>query len=70
MSESICANCSKKGNFWKCSACRSVSYCSVACQRQDWPKHKPNCQGKTKEKEPAAPARPLNIPEDGLQIEF
>ncbi|KAJ7072808.1 hypothetical protein C8F01DRAFT_972386 [Mycena amicta] len=31
-----------------CSACRSVFYCSKACQAQDWKKrHKPLCQGRT-----------------------
>ncbi|KAJ7635305.1 hypothetical protein FB45DRAFT_1026191 [Roridomyces roridus] len=27
-----------------CGKCRSVSYCSVSCQRADWPRHKPRCK--------------------------
>ena len=27
----------------KCSNCKAVSYCSKACQKQDWPKHKTAC---------------------------
>jgi hypothetical protein len=27
----------------KCAGCRSVSYCSIECQRLDWPYHKTKC---------------------------
>lgn len=27
----------------KCSRCKSVNYCSVACQKADWQKHKSEC---------------------------
>ena len=27
-----------------CSACASVSYCNITCQRKDWPKHKKVCK--------------------------
>lgn len=27
----------------KCSRCQAVRYCSVECQRQDWPEHKKAC---------------------------
>ena len=33
----------------KCTACKSVAYCSADCQRKHWPIHKPDClraQGK------------------------
>ena len=28
-----------------CSACKTTSYCSVACQTADWPNHKEECPG-------------------------
>lgn len=31
------------GNFKQCSACKTVHYCSPACQRRHWPDHKPQC---------------------------
>ena len=27
----------------RCTKCRLVAYCSVACQRKHWPAHKPDC---------------------------
>ncbi len=27
-----------------CSGCRSVQYCGTACQKADWPRHKPECK--------------------------
>jgi hypothetical protein len=27
----------------KCAACGQVAYCGKACQRKDWPSHKPRC---------------------------
>ena len=39
-----CSNCNKiKLQLKCCSKCRNVSYCSVECQRLDWPQHKYNC---------------------------
>ncbi|RXW13595.1 hypothetical protein EST38_g12256 [Candolleomyces aberdarensis] len=29
--------------FKRCAACRTVSYCSVECQKLDWKRHKPSC---------------------------
>lgn len=28
----------------KCSGCKKATYCSVACQRKDWPRHKIRCR--------------------------
>jgi len=33
-----------KGTFKKCSICRITPYCSMECQTQNWPEHKPICQ--------------------------
>ncbi len=30
--------------FGKCSGCYEISYCSVECQKKDWPNHKPECK--------------------------
>lgn len=39
-----CAYCGKSGiKFKLCSGCKSVRYCSVACQKKDWKKHKMAC---------------------------
>jgi hypothetical protein len=32
-----------EGKFSKCGACQAMYYCSVECQRVDWPKHKGEC---------------------------
>ena len=50
VSDEICA---------KCSACKTVSYCSVNCQRKHYPIHKPDClraQGKNVSEKTAAKA--------------
>ncbi|KAK7755038.1 hypothetical protein SLS62_002853 [Diatrype stigma] len=42
-----CAVCDKAGGegieIKKCGRCKSRAFCSVACQRQDWPSHKAAC---------------------------
>jgi hypothetical protein len=45
----VCGTCSltpdkNKGKFNKCAACQAMYYCSVECQRVDWPKHKGECE--------------------------
>jgi hypothetical protein len=45
----VCGTCSvtpdqNKGKFNKCAACQTMYYCSVECQRVDWPKHKGECE--------------------------
>ena len=40
---SFCFGCRKNGEVQKCSGCRQAFYCSKACQRKHWKKHKPNC---------------------------
>ncbi|KAI6127148.1 hypothetical protein F5141DRAFT_1186344 [Pisolithus sp. B1] len=34
----------KVAQFKRCAACKKVVYCSQPCQRNDWSKHKPQCQ--------------------------
>ncbi len=38
----VCVACSAK-NCTKLCACRQMAYCSVACQKNDWPRHRPEC---------------------------
>jgi ankyrin repeat protein len=39
-----CANCKTSDiKLSACSKCHAVSYCSTACQRADWRRHKPAC---------------------------
>ena len=38
----VCAVCSSPATQ-RCAGCYSVAYCSPACQKQDWPLHKPAC---------------------------
>ena len=42
-----CAFCGAEGDdiqLMTCAACKSARYCSVACQRNHWPKHKKACK--------------------------
>ena len=43
-----CAKCSKPCTGQKCSRCKKVTYCSKDCQRDDWRRHKKDCEGKKK----------------------
>jgi len=42
-----CAKCGKtespNASHRRCSKCRAAPYCSVECQKSDWPSHKPLC---------------------------
>lgn len=39
----LCAMCSLRGPN-TCMGCGSIHYCSVDCQKQDWPVHKILCK--------------------------
>mmetsp|Transcript_24202 Transcript_24202/g.78243 ORF Transcript_24202/g.78243 Transcript_24202/m.78243 type:complete len:231 (-) Transcript_24202:96-788(-) len=53
-----CATCevqvAKAGKLLACGRCREVEYCSLACQKKDWPQHKRVCRkvDKAREKKP------------------
>ena len=41
-----CCKCDKTGKrkkLSKCERCHAVTYCSQACQAEDWPRHQDNC---------------------------
>eukprot|EP01083_Nonionella_stella_P128364 388953_1 len=42
--ERNCASCLKGNSLKLCARCKSVNYCSRACQKKHWPKHKKECQ--------------------------
>jgi len=44
--ESDCASCGgpEKPKLLVCGACKSTSYCSAGCQKEDWKKHKLVCK--------------------------
>ena len=39
-----CSICSKTIELKLCSKCKQVSYCSIACQKEDWSIHKKYCK--------------------------
>ena len=47
-----CEVCKKSfSDIKKCSACNMIYYCSISCQRKDWPKHKLKCKDDAKFRE-------------------
>ncbi|KAI0270592.1 ankyrin [Gloeopeniophorella convolvens] len=44
LGERGCAVCGQEESLKFCKACHTVRYCSTACQRHDWPRHKPTCK--------------------------
>merc|ERR1711970_1066237 len=41
----LCFACEKRScKLWRCSLCRSITYCSKKCQRKHWKVHKKKCQ--------------------------
>lgn len=45
-----CSNCQATGAPFLCSRCHSARFCSVACQRSAWPRHKADCVKPSAEK--------------------
>ncbi|GLI61995.1 hypothetical protein VaNZ11_004566 [Volvox africanus] len=62
-----CACCSqplKSGGLpQRCSQCKSVYYCSIACQKRHWPEHKPNCTKAVSKLEDASATAQVPSPE-------
>jgi hypothetical protein len=56
--ELLCAVCTKN-NAKYCTSCRSVAYCSKACQRQAWPGHKGACKAHSEFRAALTRAAPL-----------
>ncbi|CAJ1400576.1 unnamed protein product [Effrenium voratum] len=64
-----CHNCHKDiQKPLRCGVCKKVSYCSAACQKDDWSFHKRNCK-KPEEKAKAAPKKPAKSPENEKEKE-
>lgn len=42
-SDKVCSVCAQSATQ-RCGGCHSVVYCSLACQKQDWKHHKPECK--------------------------
>ena len=45
---SRCVSCGRTradaGSLMRCGGCKKIEYCSAACQKADWKKHKPACK--------------------------
>lgn len=39
-----CSTCSVIGELMQCKQCKKTYYCSRACQKKDWKRHKPRCE--------------------------
>jgi len=40
----VCGNCLSDKTTKRCGACKRIKYCSKACQKADWKKHKNICK--------------------------
>lgn len=59
-----CASCAATDNLKHCARCKTVSYCSKACQRAHWQTHKPPCHFKVI----LPPADESTTPTDALAL--
>ncbi|KAJ7646519.1 hypothetical protein FB45DRAFT_890670 [Roridomyces roridus] len=65
--EPSCDNVSSEGYTMKrCKQCKSLWYCSVACQRKHWPFHKAECQSRVVSRATVARLADSDVPEKAL----
>jgi hypothetical protein len=50
----LCGADARSTKLQCCAACRVVSYCSKACQKTDWKRHKAECKARSEVKQLAA----------------
>lgn len=50
MIKGVCYNCFANNPTKQCGRCKTVQYCSVKCQTENWPKHKQSCKKKVSNK--------------------
>ncbi len=43
----LCGADARSAKLQNCAACRVVNYCSKACQKADWRRHKAECKPRT-----------------------
>ncbi|KAF3002586.1 hypothetical protein E8E13_008260 [Curvularia kusanoi] len=48
----LCAACHSPNSPQRCSTCKSIHYCSAACQKADWALHRLLCKQHTKSSQP------------------
>lgn len=65
--EPVCGACDKTDgdDLKRCTACQSIRYCNVTCQRAHWKLHKKLCKSLQNEKQQGAKLPATNNSEDG-----
>ncbi|KAM0417189.1 hypothetical protein ACHAPT_012826 [Fusarium lateritium] len=70
----VCVMCNAKTGARRCARCESTQYCSVECQRADWPMHKLVCKQFQTASDASRPSeshfRVLFFPHEASQPEF
>jgi hypothetical protein len=66
--DGICAVCHEDGPK-NCSKCKKISYCSIACQRKDWPEHKLVCGKQAPAKVESTKLSQASIDKDNLKLD-
>jgi hypothetical protein len=55
-----CASCANTQSLKQCARCKTVAYCSIACQRAHWQNHKPSCHFQVVTPSPAQSSTPTD----------